>query len=1196
GFEILKSNMPRSSRHKSHKQHKHNNNNNSSKEVKEHSDSEEVIKEVRVLKESGSSEKRKHDGGNTGLVEENNNISSSSSKRRKERSDVDRWNGGDKEKEKEKQKVLVDSKSGNNSKSLSRSEKKEVNVVVVGESEDVVKKSKVVESKSKDLSRKEKEHVVERSTKVQDVRHERSGDRGIGKSGVVESEGSRKQTSHLEERSATKLEVGNTEWLRQEDLRNAQLDKELEKRTRRKRDDSDEKDKYPDDVRDSNGRRLSSKDERHKDEKYKEDRYRDKYREDLDREHRNRDDRVRDDRTPKDPLRDRSDTRHSRDESRSVENRHKKSKTQNSDYDGSPYVLDDRATRYKDYRGKKRSSDEEDRSDLKPQNNKERRHEVEKKLSGGKVELPTDRGRSRSRLVDGDSTITSSRRKSSPVAGSHLTKDQYRHSSKLNESKYKESVHEERVRDNVASRELTNASAVPDRAFESHSMDKPKSMEKPIYKDKSQPSTEKTPIADAQVSPLQLKEKSHSSTSNERRHSNRTPVRRSFDVEESGHRRSGSKDARDYSAIEDRGSQEWRGSQDWPSQEWRGTQDWPSEKPAADDFSQQDGDTVSVSSSFNRTNHPPNSSSSALPPPPPFRTGVDSPSVYGSYEEDSRGKSSNRYKRSGDNNIGRGQGNAWKGVPNWSTTPVTNGFIPFQHVQPPGGFHPLMPQFAGPLFGVRPSLELNPTGLPYHIPDADRYSGHGRPFGWRNRPDESCPPHLHGWDGSNGVLGDGAHMQGKPDWEQNRHMMTDRGWEASAELWKGQNSGISMEFPSASQKEDNHLRVPMDEVWAGKSGQRSRNDRSRSVSRAESIEIKRSDDIITEIDHKEAPKQVVPRKTPETSKTVNDNGFCRVYLSKLDISVELADIEVYKQCRSIMDIEGDSADGDVSMDLSTEENGKAGMKILNTNLTAPLFPAIKDSVLQRAMALYKKQGEEMKTRFPVSSFLSKESVSVSTKDREGPDLTINAQKQVPVPFISGEAEEVVEIPPSTQKLTEEQVLASDHEKLGETVTASTDEKLEDAFPTSGQEIAEEHSDKKDDAASNFCKEVVEPVISLGSDEPEEHTPSINHVEKADTVAIIISSLENLEVVEDPSFQHALLSTVLPSGSEDCSMACDGDGNCSTNVSEGKQAFTDDTMFGVLGVTDGTEALAPMSIDECKSVNLSRIHNSPESTH
>lgn len=1223
--------MPRSSRHKSHKQHKH-----SSKEVKEYSDSEEVKErkdrdsEVAV-RVSGSSEKRK-------LAVDGNSEEYTASKRRKERSSdvsgVDRWSGGDKDKDNKenkdrdrdrdgkgeggsekglKSKVSVDPKSS--SKSSRRHESSSEKKDAVNEIEEVKRnssgskndkeskssKDKEKDSKSKDghqykdskdkdrdkdkdsKDSKDKERGAERSTKGQDARRERSAEKGSKV--AVDNEGSRK----FQELPA-KPQVGNTEVQVPEDVRNPELDREHEKRLRKRRDSSDEKDgKYLEELKDSSGRRLSIKDERHKDERYKDDRYKEKYRDDLERDrvrdHRSRDDRPRDDRTSKDHTSERSDSRHSRDDSKStIEYRHKKSKTQNIDRDGNPHHLEERDARYKDYRGKKRPSDDEDRSDLKPRSSKEHRYEVEKKGSSSKVESVTDKGRSQSRLVDGDST-SGGRRKSSPSSGTHLPNDSFRHSSKQAELKYRESDERARLKV-ISSREPSSVSGVPERTYEPQSTDKLKPVGKPSPKDNnlSELVPERSPKSDSQVSPVQLKEKSHSSTSIDRRPLNRTPVRRSSDFDESLRRSMGSKDGRDYVANDERGSP-----------------NWAPEQPVGDEFPHADGDTVSVSSSANRNSHLPPSSPSVLPPPPPppLRTGVDSP-VFSSFEEDNRGKSSNRYKRPSDHNMGRGQGNVWK----WSS-PVSNGYMPYQQGPPPVGFHPMMQQFHGPpFFGVRPGMELTPSGVPYHISDADRYSSHGRSFGWRR--DETVPPHLHGWEGSNGVFGDDVHIHGKPEWDQNRHMMKDRSLDVSSE-WKGQHNG-PMNFPPASWKEDSHLRAPVDEVPGGRPGQGPRIDRNRSVSRAESIEIKTSDDIPIEQVPVEPPKPVVLEKAPEPSKTVNNRGFCSYYLSKLDISENLAEPEVYKQCVDLLDMEKNLTSSEVIRDISMEESENAGLRISSTMLDAPVFPKIKDSVFQRAMSLYKEQRDEMRAKFPIPSLRAAEPKIVPSIDMEVlPDQAIARQNQEPVVLAEG-GKELISSP--VEANVEVLDPAIDNDKGEECITASSNAIVENLVPTSGQAISAELHPYSVQVKQEEGETEAEPVSKFGSKELGEHVAwmnpvggvdedigttfdvenlveemeaeaTLNELAKAGVDLTTASIPESLELAENQALTISNMVTE--------SLSRDGQCNISLTSPEGQKDFSDDTI-----VTDGSGALAPMSV-ECKLVNLSRIH-SPESTH
>ncbi|KAI3956315.1 hypothetical protein MKX01_004939 [Papaver californicum] len=725
-----------------------------------------------------------------------------------------------------------------------------------------VKTSRSSDKDYKESATKEKEHrLSEREKKNQDVRRETKID-----SGTV----------------SVKKDVVNAERQKHDELRNPELERELEKRIRRRRDDYDDKDKYHDDSRDAKESRISSRDDRtrssrYKDDKHQDDRYRESHHEDLRKDnqkddryrerhhedlrkdkqkddryreshhddmrkdkqkddkyresrhedsrmdHTNRDDKRRDDYL-KDHLGQRSENKYPRDEKRSPQ---EKSKPRERKGDGSPRN-DDRVTNYKDSRGRKRYSDDNDEyGDLKSRNAKEQHHHsvAEKKTpSSSRKESPADRGRSQSRHIDYDSTVSRSRCRS-PSPNAHPVKDQFRTSSKA-ESQYREPVSDERVRSNVT----PIRERVSERASESWSAEKHRSTTMPSKEEGNHLAdflAERSPVRDRQASPAVLIDKSQSSTGYERRYSNRPNVIRSLDMEETGQR-------------DDRGSREQ-----------------PLEKPAADEFRQADGDTVSVSSSFNRNSHFP-SNSSPIPTTPSFRGMV-------------------RQKKM----VEARQGNAWKGIPNWPSQ-LPNNFMPFQHGPPPGGFHAMMQQFpASPLFGNHP-------GIPYHIPDADRFT-----------------VQMHGWDGSsNGVFGDESHMHGRPDWDQSRHMLNGRGWDGNSDTWKGQNN------PAAPEKDDHGLSSTGDDGWVGHPSQRSRNERNRPNFRAESIEVKRSDE--TPPPPKvpiEAPSvKHVAEKTPKPAKTSrrSDTHFCHAYLSKLDISVDLTYPQLYKQCVSLFEIEGNS--------------------------------------------------------------------------------------------------------------------------------------------------------------------------------------------------------------------------------------------------------------------------------------------------
>ncbi|KAI3903913.1 hypothetical protein MKW92_047356 [Papaver armeniacum] len=1020
--------MPRSSRHKSshHKSHQHKH---SSKDVM---DSEEDAEEVLSFKEknggkekslsSRESEKRKlvGNGGGGDLIGGEYNGGgggggSGSSKRRKEKAVdgpvSDRWNGGEvsvviKEKLVDedglKSKIDLKSKSSGGS-SRRHEERKSESVVVVENEEVVVVKKNVVSNGSKvevktssrsdkDSSKKEvhykdstKEVHYKESTK--DVHYKESTKEKEHRSSEREKKNQdvRRETKIDSVAVSVKKDVVIAERQKHDELRNPELEKELEKRIRRRRDDSDDKDRYHDDSRDAKESRVSSRDDRsrsarYKDEKQQDDRYRESHHEDLRkdkqkddryreshyedlRKDRQKDDRYReshhddmrkdkhkddkyresrhedsrkdhtyrDDKRRDDYFKDhsgqRSDNKYPRDEKRSPQ---EKSKPQEREGDGSPRN-DDRVSNYKDSRGKKRYADDNDEyGDLKSRNAKEHHHSAaEKKTpSSSRKESPADRGRSQSRHIDYDSTMSRSRRRS-PSPSAHPVKDQFRTSSKA-ESQYREPVSDERVRSNVTPlRERSSVHGNSERASESWSTEKHRSVTKPSKEEGNHLadfSVERSPVRDRQASPAALIDKPQSSTSYERRYSNRPNVNRNLDMEETGRR-------------DDRGSREL-----------------PSEKKMVE----ADGDTVSVSSSFNRNSHFP-SNSSSIPTTPSFRGGASNPSVYGSSEEESRGKS-NRYRRTGDFNVGRGPGNAWKGIPNWPSQ-LPNNFMSFQHGPPAGGFHPMMQQFPPPpLFGNHP-------GIPYHMPDADRFN-----------------VQMHGWDGSsNVVFGDESHMYGRPDWDQNRHMLND----------------------------DHGLSSTGNDVWAGHPSQRSRNERNRPNFRAESIEVKRSDETPppppkTPI---EAPSvKPVLEKTPEPAKTSrrSDTHFCHVYLSKLDISVDLTHPQLYKQCASLFEIEGNSMSDYGTKHAHLKEYEESRLKMSNTTLSASLFPVLKDTLLQRAMLLYRNRDEETQTKLLLSSLPGSESESAPSCNHDNAEIYPALSGQKPE-TLSTTSDETVQI-------------------------------------------------------------------------------------------------------------------------------------------------------------------------------------------
>ncbi|XP_016492186.2 uncharacterized protein LOC107811702 isoform X2 [Nicotiana tabacum] len=1300
--------MPRSSKHKSHKQSKH-----SPKEGKDYSysdsDSDVKMKEkekeksskeeslARVSKDSShvaSGEKRKGKDlsgcGNGDVSEEY-----TSSKRRKEKAaeatsgGADRWNGAvDSEMKVESLKCDADKGSKgketkSSSDSKSKNSKKEGSIVSLVEKEES-KSSGKVESKrksEKDSARKEGKDLKEkeRGSDREKKGHESKRDDVDN----VKKQGS--QLGDVCEEKQNKKGRETAEWSIQNEVQNLDLDKETEKKARKRREVPGDRDKYEDDINESDDRRLSSKsertrdekhrhekhkeykedgdkDDRHKDDRYREDvdkdrkrrddKYRedsdrdirrrdDKYLEDVDRDSRRRDDKYRDDgdrdnrrkddryredderdsrrrdgkyredgdsdirhgddkyreyaekdgrhdedryhedgerddrqrdlkykedgerdkrrkdekhredferhgrckdgdeadesdkkrrindakygdeRAPRDHSGDRSDAKRSRDEGHASDLHLRKSGL----HDGNP-GYDDR-TRYKDELGRRRTHDKEDLGDIRSRGSKEQRSETEKRSISSRVESVTDRGRSTSRNADVELTPKKSRWRTSPGAGPH-TRDNYR-LSKQEESKYRDYPYEDRIRHGGTSRDYAGSGGSMERISS-------RSTEKLIQKEDifhGEFSAERRLKADVRSSPLQLVDRSPSSASNERRHLSRSEVRRSLDVEESTQRSGGSREVKDG----------------------RGNRDFAGDAFAGEELSQMDGDNVSVSSPFIRGSHFSGSSKSALPPPPPFRSGVDSPLVFGTLEDDSRGKSANRHRRINDPNIGRMQGNAWKGVPNWPS-PLANGFMPFQHGPPPVGFHPVMQQFPGPpMFGVRPSMDLSHSGVPYHIPDADRFSGHGRPMGgWRTPLDDSCGPPLHGWDANN--FGEEAHLYGRPDWDQNRTLSNNsRSWETSGDVWKGPIRGTSVELPSGSQKEVCSVQGPGDNSFAAQSAQQAQSEQKQTDQDAESNDISQSSIVPgrstpegLKLNSKEQPIEVKPSGKEEAR-------LCNVYLEKLDISADLTEPELFDQCASLMDVDQNmTSDVDISKILFLEGAVEHNAVLPGKFSSASVIATVADSVFQKAISLYKKRREEIKLV---------NDVKCSFSGRLG--------ESYPAPKLENSSSDYVKV---EETAPADNALAEDGAK-GVTLPVSSEEVVVLSQTTTCNELCEPMSLNTTEK-SDLPPSVVERVGMDGDTIPdvsqeikiEENSSSLGEVGRSDAPA--------------PQVSKDLIRT---------------DISILVNVKEEEESV--DAKCGPLRHPDVSsevfEAVMPESI-ESGSVNLSRIHHSPESTH
>ncbi|KAL2524949.1 hypothetical protein Adt_10003 [Abeliophyllum distichum] len=762
----------------------------------------------------------------------------------------------------------------------------------------------------------------------------------------------------------------------------------------RRRDDS-----YREDCERDNRR----KEEKHWDDTDKYSRPKDrKQGDDCDREKRLIETKYRDERVSRDHFGDKSDTKHSRDDGHAGDRHSRKS----SMYDDS-VSQDDRIVRYRDDQGRRRNDDVEDYGNIRTRSTQDQRSNVEKKsASSVRMDLLADRGRSTSRNADVEISTSHSRRRSSPSLSSHATREHHR---LANETKYSDYAHEEKIQDNITSTRDYTSSAGGDEKISSS-----RSLEKLGQKDGhlGELSAERHLISDIRTSPLQPVYKSPSSSTDWRQLS-RYNVRRSLDVEDSAQCNSVSRDAKDYSGKEGRGSRELA-----------------MDVFPGDELSQADGDTLSVSSPFGRNSHL-SSSSKSLPPPPPFRTGMDS-----------------RRRRIGDPNIGRVQGNAWRGVPNWPS-PMANGFIPFPHGPPPVGFHSVMQPFPVPsIFGVRSSMDLNHPQGPYHMPDADRFSGHGLPMGWRNPVDDSRPPPLHGWNASNVVFSDESHIYERPDWDPSRTLPGGQGWETSGDLWKGLNRTASMEGPSSSEKQNNFIRG-VDEVSAGQIEQTRRDQQQ-----AESADISQLSDSSEKNTAAEVP-HISPEETRNLAKMSREDDvqFCHVYLSKLDISADLTEPELFKQWASVIDTDQNLiSDLEDSKILYMEQAAETKAESPGKTLSVSLFAVKNDSVFQKAMSHYRRQKE-------VFRVINEEKLSLlSTKVESVPKLNqeeLNVEnKEVEEPSPAVDMQDTEYGLPNSNKVVEhrncflmmEGSSRNSHQKIGVPVIMNIREKSEELIP------------------------------------------------------------------------------------------------------------------------------------------------------
>lgn len=940
-------------------------------------------------------------------------------------------------------------------------------------------------------------------------------------------------------------------------------------------------DKHKDDIGDVENRQLSSKndtakDGRRKSEKYKDERNREKYREDVDRDGKERDEQL---------VRDhisRSNDRDLRDEKDAMDMHHKRNKPQDSDLDRevtkakregdldamrdqdhdrhhgyerdhdqesrrrrgrdrdrdhdrdgrrnrsrshardrySDYEcdvdrdgshLEDQYTKYVDSRGRKRSpNDHNDSVDARSKSLKNSHHanDEKKSLSNDKVDSDAERGRSQSRSRHGDANLSSHRRKSSPSSLSRVGTDEYRHQD-LEDLRDRYPKKEER---SISTRDKGVLSGVQEKGSKYSYSEKPSETE------------------GGNATEL-LRDRSLNS--------------KNVDIEESGRRQNTSIDAKDLSSNKDRHGWDIQG-----------------EKPVMDDSSQAE----SYYSKGSQNNPSP------FHPRPAFRGGVDIP-FDGSLDDDGRLNSNSRFRRGSDPNLGRVHGNTWRGVPNWSA-PLPNGFIPFQHGPPPhGSFQSIMPQFpAPPLFGIRPPLEINHSGIHYRMPDAERFSSHMHSLGWQNMLDGSSPSHLHGWDGNNGIFRDESHIYSGAEWDENRQMVNGRGWESKAEMWKRQSGSLKRELPSQFQKDERSVQDPVDDVSSREVCDES----------ADNTILTKTAEIRPNIPSaKESPN--TPELFSETPtplrRSMDDNSKLSCsYLSKLKISTELVHPDLYHQCQRLMDNEHSATADEETAAYIVLEGGMRAVSISSNSAHQSLFHPDKNSVFQHAMDLYKKQRMEMKEMQVVSG-------GMASSDRR-----LEEKKGLQV-VPGGMASSERKLEEKAFNFNNEEVKASDS-----TVDA---EMAQAPIKTTGVDKdveATEATGKLEDMASTASQEEVKCLENSEESLPITNVTEVDMIDSEQQVNLdaekdtIIKANDDIPVNDTDKFSNKDKDGkgIVNSKNSKDSAPCGVGNSCFDTAVSGPLSFPDE-------IPETCEGLMPVSIGS-ESLILSQIHHSPESTH
>ncbi|XP_050375807.1 uncharacterized protein LOC126793355 [Argentina anserina] len=590
--------------------------------------------------------------------------------------------------------------------------------------------------------------------------------------------------------------------------------------------------------------------------------------------------------------------------------------------------------RYDDNKGS-RADDREDRS--RSQSIKAQHLYPEKKVSGMTEHVADEEG-SHLHHADADLNASCNKQRNSPSSYSHLSKDQFRPSIQ-SELKYGEP--DERVHINLLpSKEVADVSGALEQPCLS------KHTKRLIDKDDSSfcdLSVERDLICDVSKpsnSPVDLPDDSKL-------------------IQSSGHNPDNNKFGRS-SGVKDSGSSFAEGKGSWQL---------PSKNLPTGEKPQEDCDVFSSSSSIN--------------------AGQVSSNSYSKFRQPH-----NHHKRANRPNAGSVHGNARKGLPN-RPYPLVNNFTHFQHGPVSVGFNPLMHHYpAFPMYTARPLMDVNHPVFSHDVPNTGRYFSHGHQYGWRNPFDNGLYPPLPGQDANNVATRPEAPAHGTFDWNHKAELIGDQQMETSADMLNGSIGGVNVELPSVSHELKSAAYANEDETCLGLSWlQESQSDTH--LDKGQKIEIGLD---TVELAKEPCISKSIAEKLPKHSEMPKDEDghFWLVYLSKLDISVELTHPELYNKCLTLKDVEpNENIDGDSLELLCLEKVVKTQVELPKLASSASLFVAVDDSVFQRAMFFYKKQREETRA-ITHALLIDEQKLDVQICDQEnevGPFSSSNELKQ-----------------------------------------------------------------------------------------------------------------------------------------------------------------------------------------------------------